>query len=67
MVEKEVQVNIKPRGELLHRLRTIQRIMGHDTLTQTARYLLGEATYRKLKELGFEVGPELDTDLDDDE
>ena len=65
MVEKEVQVNIRPHGELLHRLKTINKIMGHDTLTQTVRYLLGEATYRKMKELGFEVRLDMDPDEDD--
>ena len=59
------QINFRPSSEIYQRLKTIQKLHGHKTLTQTVNYLLGEATYRKLKELGFEVLP--DTDLDEDE
>ena len=61
------QVPFTPPPELRRRLESLQRLLGHRTLGQTVNHLLVEATYRKLKELGFEVSPELDMDLDDDE
>jgi len=62
---KSEQLNFVPSEEIRRRLETIQQLMGHKKLTQTVNYLLGEATYRKLKELGFEVSP--DTDLEEDD
>jgi len=59
------QVNFRPSPEIYRRIVSINKLLGHKTITQTVNYLLGEATYRKLKELGFEVSP--DTDLEEDD
>ena len=59
------QINFTPPAEVRRRLDALQKLMGHTTITQTVNFLLAEATYRKFKDLGFEVSP--DMDLDEDE
>ena len=59
------QIPFTPPPEIRRRLEAIRALMGHEKLTQTVNHLLAEATYRKLKELGFEVSP--DTDLEEDD
>lgn len=58
----EGQIPFTPPPEIRRRLEVIQQLLGHGRITQTVNYLLAGATYRELKELGFDVSQEMDLD-----